>query len=281
MHSTGILYVVATPIGNLSDISDRAREILTKADVLLCEDTRHTAKLLQTFGINTKTRSFHEHNEKKLLVWVLDRLREGQNIALISDAGTPLIRDPGFLLVREARKHGLSVSPVPGPNAAIAALSVSGIPCDRFCFEGFLPSQVQRRQNTLRNLLNETRTLVFYESSHRIEGCLVDMSKVFGSDRPIMIGREMTKLYETFFYGTIEEALQFTRANENMRKGEIVLVVGGNSNTDFEWQRACDLFDRLSSSLPLSEACRIVSETFSVNRKRLYEKMIKRKQSKS
>ncbi len=281
MHSTGILYVVATPIGNLSDISDRVREILTKADVLLCEDTRQTAKLLQAFGINTKTRSFHEHNEKKLLVWVLDRLREGQNIALISDAGTPLIRDPGFLLVREARKHGLSVSPVPGPNAAIAALSVSGIPCDRFCFEGFLPSQVQRRQNTLRNLLNETRTLVFYESSHRIEGCLVDMSKVFGSDRPIMIGREMTKLYETFFYGTIEEALQFTRANENMRKGEIVLVVGGNSNTDFEWQRACDLFDRLSSSLPLSEACRIVSETFSVNRKRLYEKMIKRKQSKS
>ena len=277
MHNSGVLYVVATPIGNLSDISDRARKILAEADLLLCEDTRHTSKLLQAYGIITKTRSFHEHNEKKLLAWVLDRLREGQNIALVSDAGTPLISDPGFSLVREARQLGLEVSPIPGPNAAIAALSVSGVPCHRFCFEGFLPAQAKRRQNALRSLVHESRTLVFYESSHRIEGCLMDMLDAFDSDRPIVVGREMTKLYETFFYGNIDEALRYIKADENMRKGEFVLVVGGNQNEDFEWKRACDLIDRLCRMLPRSEACRIAAETFSVNRKRLYSWMIEQK----
>ncbi len=277
MNNSGILYVVATPIGNLSDLGERARVIMSEADLVLCEDTRQTTRLLQASGITAKTRSFHEHNENKLLGWVLQRLSDGQNIVLVSDAGTPLISDPGFPLVREARNRGLRVSPVPGPNAAIAALSVSGIPCHRFCFEGFLPSQAKRRQNALRALRKESRTLVFYESSHRVEECLKDMVDVLGPDRSVMVGREITKIHETFFLGSLDQALHFTRSDENQRKGEFVLVVGGNPNVDLEWQRACELFDRLCPLLPSSEVSRIVSETFSVNRKRLYRRMIEQK----
>ncbi|MYB35705.1 MAG: 16S rRNA (cytidine(1402)-2'-O)-methyltransferase [Gammaproteobacteria bacterium] len=276
MDNSGILYVVATPIGNLSDLSERARMIISEADLVLCEDTRQTIRLLKAYGITAKTRSFHEHNENRLLRWVLQQLSDGQNIVLVSDAGTPLISDPGFPLVREARNQGFRVSPVPGPNAAIAALSVSGIPCHRFCFEGFLPSQAKRRQKALHTLRNESRTLVFHESSHRIEECLKDMADVLGSDRPVMVGREITKIHETFFLGDLGEALHFTCSDENQRKGEFVLVVGGNPDVDLEWQRACELLDRLRPSLPSSEASRIVSETFSVNRKRLYRRMIER-----
>jgi len=279
MDSSGILYVVATPIGNLSDLSERARSVISEADLVLCEDTRRTARLLQAYGISARTRSFHDHNENKLLGWVVQRLWDGQDIALVSDAGTPLISDPGFSLVREVHRQGLRVSPVPGPNAAIAVLSVSGVPCHRFCFEGFLPSQAKRRQNALRALRNESRTLVFYESSHRIEECLKDMANVLGWDRPVMIGREITKIHETFFLGSLDEALHFTHSDENQRKGEFVLVVGGNPDVDLEWQRACELLERLGSSLPASEASRIVSETFSVNRKRLYRRMIEQKKN--
>ncbi|MCY4150405.1 MAG: 16S rRNA (cytidine(1402)-2'-O)-methyltransferase [Gammaproteobacteria bacterium] len=279
MDSSGILYVVATPIGNLSDLSERARSVISEADLVLCEDTRRTARLLQAYGISARARSFHDHNENKLLGWVVQRLWDGQDIALVSDAGTPLISDPGFSLVREVHRQGLRVSPVPGPNAAIAALSVSGVPCHRFCFEGFLPSQAKRRQNALRALRNESRTLVFYESSHRIEECLKDMANVLGWDRPVMIGREITKIHETFFLGSLDEALHFTHSDENQRKGEFVLVVGGNPDVDLEWQRACELLERLGSSLPASEASRIVSETFSVNRKRLYRRMIEQKKN--
>lgn len=277
MDKSGVLYVVATPIGNLSDLSERARVIISGADLVLCEDTRQTTRLLQAHGITVRTRSFHEHNEKRILSRVLQQLSDGQSIVLVSDAGTPLISDPGFPLVREARNQGLRVSPVPGPNAAIAALSVSGIPCHRFCFEGFLPSQAKRRQKALHTLRNESRTLVFYESSHRIEKCLRDMVDVMGSDRPVMVGREITKLHETFFLGSLGEALHFTCSDENRRKGEFVLVVGGNPSVDLEWQRACELLDRLRPLLPSSEVSRIVSETFSVNRKRLYRRMIERK----
>ncbi|MCY4313322.1 MAG: 16S rRNA (cytidine(1402)-2'-O)-methyltransferase [Gammaproteobacteria bacterium] len=279
MDSSGILYVVATPIGNLSDLSERARSVISEADLVLCEDTRRTARLLQAYGISARTRSFHDHNENKLLGWVVQRLWDGQDIALVSDAGTPLISDPGFSLVREVHRQGLRVSPVPGPNAAIAVLSVSGVPCHRFCFEGFLPSQAKRRQNALRALRNESRTLVFYESSHRIEECLKDMANVLGWDRPVMIGREITKIHETFFLGSLDEALHFKHSDENQRKGEFVLVVGGNPDVDLEWQRACELLERLGSSLPASEASRIVSETFSVNRKRLYRRMIEQKKN--
>jgi len=273
MGNSGTLYVVATPIGNLSDLSGRAREVISEVDLVLCEDTRHTAILLRAHAIMAKTRSFHEHNEDKLLNWAMHRLRDGQNIALVSDAGTPLISDPGLPLVREARKQGLRVSPVPGPNTAVAALSVSCIPSHRFCFEGFLPSQSSRPQNALQALQNDPRTLVFYESSHRIEACLKDMVGVMGSDRPVMVGREMTKIHETFFLGTLEEALHVIHSDDNQKKGEFVLVVGGSQDVDPEWQRACELFDRLSSAISPSEAVRMTCETFSVSRQRLYRRM--------
>lgn len=273
---SGLLYVVATPIGNLSDMSDRARQVLSEVDLLLCEDTRQTAKLLSFCGITARTRSFHEHNETKMQQWAIGQLSDGRSLALVSDAGTPLISDPGFSLVREARKRGIRISPIPGPSAAVAALSVSGLPANRFCFEGFLPAQATRRRHALDNLKHESRTVIFYESSHRIERCLEDMAGIFGADRPVMVGREMTKLHETFFYGTLGEALHFARSDEYQRKGEFVVVIGGNVDADMDWEKACNLSDRLCSAFPLKEACRIAGETFSVNRNRLYRRMLTR-----
>ena len=269
----GILYVVATPIGNLSDLSERARQTLAEADLVLCEDTRQTARLLSAFGLSVPTRSFHAHNERKMQQWVIDRLCAGSSIALVSDAGTPLISDPGYPLVREARRRGLRVSPIPGPSAVIAALSVSGLPADRFSFEGFLPSQSGRRRNALEKLANEPRTLIFYESSHRIAACLKDMVDLLDPDREIVICREMTKLHETFFFGPLGAAREFVDSADDQKKGEFVIVVDGRRDADHEWEKACALLDRLGAVLPAKEASRIAAETFSVSRNRLYRRI--------
>jgi 16S rRNA (cytidine1402-2'-O)-methyltransferase len=197
------LFVVATPIGNLDDLSPRARKVLEEADLIAAEDTRHTGRLLSHFGIKTRQMALHEHNEESLVAGLIDRLKEGQTIAMVSDAGTPLISDPGYRLLCAAHEQGINVSPVPGASAVTAALSVAGLPTDRFCFEGFLPARQAARRNRLRELAQETRTLVFFESVHRIGKCLDDLLTTFGPERRAFIGREITKLHEQCLSGTL------------------------------------------------------------------------------
>ncbi len=188
------LFVVATPIGNLDDLSPRARKVLEEADLIAAEDTRHTGRLLSHFGIKSRLLALHEHNEEALVAGLIGKLQEGQNIALVSDAGTPLISDPGFRLLRAAHENGIRVSPVPGPSALLAALSVAGLPIDRFCFEGFLPAKQSARLKRLQKLAQETRTIVCFESVHRIADCLGDLVQTFGTERQAFIGREISKL---------------------------------------------------------------------------------------
>lgn len=223
----GILYLVATPIGNLADLGERAAETLRRADVVACEDTRHSRPLLDRYGIQRPLQAFHEHNEDAATPRLLDRLRQGETVALISDAGTPLLNDPGFPLVRAAREAGIRVVPIPGPCALIAALSVSGLPTARFAFEGFPPRKSGARKNCFESLRNETRTLVFYESSHRVADCLRDLAGVFPPERRLVIARELTKTYETVVGTTVGEAPAILERDPDMGRGEFVLVLEG------------------------------------------------------
>src|SRR5690242_12028000 len=226
-HPVGKLFVVATPIGNLADLSARAREILSGVDLIAAEDTRHSAALLAQFGIATRTLALHEHNEREKSAELVHRLREGAQIALISDAGTPLVSDPGYRLVRAAREAGIAVSPVPGACAAIAALSVAGLPSDRFVFEGFLPAKAAARRAHLQTLMTEMRTLIFYESSHRIVEALEDLVVVFGGERRAVLARELTKLFETVLDGALAELAARVNTDSNQQRGEFVLLVAG------------------------------------------------------
>lgn len=220
---TGTLYVVATPIGNLEDITARALRVLREADLIACEDTRHTRKLLSHFGIATALWAYHDHNEREKAPELLQRLRQGQDIALVSDAGTPAIADPGFRLVRLCREEGLPVVTVPGPSALTAALSIAGLPTDRFAFEGFLPAKVKARRELLTALAQETRTLVFYESPHRLRATLEDLVAVLGAEREIAVARELTKMYEECVRGPAEQvAAKFAEAAV---RGEVVLLI--------------------------------------------------------
>jgi 16S rRNA (cytidine1402-2'-O)-methyltransferase len=221
------LYVVATPIGNLSDLSARAREILASVTIIAAEDTRHTGTLLQAFGIATPLVSLHEHNEAARAGPLVARLQRGEAVALVSDAGTPLVSDPGFGLVRAALDAGIRVSPIPGSNAAIAALSASGLPTDRFAFEGFLPAKPAARRTALAALAQESRTLVFYEAPHRLVEVVGDMAQIFGGDRRGSIGRELTKRFETMYYGTLAELAHQSTQDGDMSRGELVLMVAG------------------------------------------------------
>jgi 16S rRNA (cytidine1402-2'-O)-methyltransferase len=222
---SGKLYVVATPIGNLADFTFRAVEILQSVDLIAAEDTRHIRLLLQHYAIQNQVTSFHQNNEDKKTSELLDKLASGLNIALVSDAGTPLLSDPGMNLVRLARQQGLSVIPIPGPCALIAALSVAGLPVLGFQFEGFLPRTTSARLALFERRKDLTSTWVFYESSHRILAALEDMSQIFESERIIVIARELTKLYETVAYGPLDEILNQVRQDENMQKGEFVVLV--------------------------------------------------------
>ena len=268
----GTLYVVATPIGNLADLSARARETLGAVAAICAEDTRHTRQLLAAFGLERPLLALHDHNEAEQAWKLVERMRAGDSLALVSDAGTPLVSDPGYRLVREARAAGITVSPVPGACAAIAALSVAGIPSDRFCFEGFLPAKASARRERLAGLLREPRTLVFYESAHRIEESLADFASVFGPEREAVIAREMTKVFETLLGSTIGELLERVRADENQRKGEFVLVVRGapddGSAALAEGKR---LYARLKEDLPPSKAAKLAAELSGASRKDLYE----------
>lgn len=223
------LYVVATPIGNLGDMVPRAIETLQTVDIIACEDTRHSAHLLNHFGIKTPCLAYHDHSDPQRLQQLVDRMRAGQSVALISDAGTPLISDPGYALVKNVREAGFRVIPIPGASALIAALSASGLPSDRFVFEGFLPAKQQARTNYLQSLEKETRTLIFYEAPHRILDTLQDMQGVFGMDRYVVLARELTKTFETIRGASLAEMNAWVNADTNQQRGEIVLLVEGNN----------------------------------------------------
>jgi len=265
--------VVATPIGNLADLGARALQVLGSVAAVCAEDTRHTRQLLAAHGLERPLIALHEHNEAELAWKLVERLRGGDSLALVSDAGTPLVSDPGYRLVREARAAGVPVSPVPGACAAIAALSVAGIPSDRFCFEGFLPAKAAARRERLQALAREPRTLVFYESSHRIEEALADFVAIFGGEREAVLARERTKLFGTVLGDTLEAIAQRVAADENQRKGEFVLVLRGCSDDGsaalLEGQR---LYAKLKEQLSPSQAAKLAAELSGAPRKALYEK---------
>lgn len=265
------LYVVATPIGNLADLSPRGQEVLRSVAAICAEDTRRTGQLLAHFGISQPLVALHEHNEEALAQRVVARLQGGESMAVVSDAGTPLVSDPGFRLVRAARAAGIRISPVPGACAAIAALSVAGLPSDRFTFEGFLPAKASARRDRLLALAGEVRTMVFYESSHRILESLADMGTVFGGSRPAVLARELTKLFETVLDGDLAALLNRVEADENQRKGEFVVMVQGASD-DAEAQLAHGrrVYAKLSDHLPPSTAAKLAAELTGAPRKALY-----------
>ncbi len=274
-NPVGRLYVVATPIGNRDDISRRAAETLRTVDRIIAEDTRHSGRLLAFLGIDRPLLSLHEHNETAAMQRAIDLLRAGESLALISDAGTPLISDPGFPLVRSCRAQGIRVEPVPGPSALIAALSVCGLPTDRFRFEGFLPRRGQARRVHLEALRHEVVTLVFYESSHRVVETLHDLVAVFGPERQAVVARELTKLHETVRPGPLAVLLEWVEADEDQRRGEFVLIVAGADEDPRAASAEVDaLLTVLLEELPLKQAARIAARLSGVKKNRLYQRAL-------
>ena len=269
--TAGTLFIVATPIGNLADLSPRALDTLRDVAAICAEDTRHTRQLLSHFGIERPLVALHEHNEEAISARVVERILGGESLALVSDAGTPLVSDPGYRVVRAARAAGVRVSPIPGACAAIAALSVAGLPSDRFVFEGFLPARSSARRERLSRLASETRTVVFYESSHRIEESLADMVVVFGDARPAVLARELTKLFETVLDGSVAELHARVAADPNQRKGEfVVMVQGAGDDAEAQLIEGQRLYARLSEHLPPSTAAKLAAELSGAPRKALY-----------
>nr|WP_277222107.1 16S rRNA (cytidine(1402)-2'-O)-methyltransferase [Pseudomonas indica] len=279
--SVGTLFVVATPIGNLDDISARALRVLREVSLIAAEDTRHSARLMQHFGISTPLAACHEHNERDQGGRFLARLEAGEDVALISDAGTPLISDPGFHLVRQARAAGVPVVPVPGACALIAALSAAGLPSDRFVFEGFLPAKAAARRGRLALLKEESRTLIFYEAPHRILECIEDMEAAFGGDRQAVLARELTKTFETLKGLPLAELRAWVAVDSNQQRGEcVVLVEGwqapeGNEALSAEALRVLDL---LLAELPLKRATAVAAEITGVRKNLLYQAALERRQ---
>ncbi|RNM06573.1 16S rRNA (cytidine(1402)-2'-O)-methyltransferase [Dickeya undicola] len=269
--SASTLYIVPTPIGNLADITQRALAVLQQVDLIAAEDTRHTGLLLQHFAINARLFALHDHNEQQKAEQLLARLQQGMSIALVSDAGTPLINDPGYHLVRRCREAGVRVVPLPGPCAAITALSAAGLPSDRFCYEGFLPAKTKARKDTLRDLLEEPRTLIFYESTHRLLDSLQDMVEVWGAERYVVLARELTKTWESLYGAPVGELLAWVQEDENRRKGEMVLIVEGHQ-PDEEALSAVVLrtLQLLRAELPLKKAAALTAEIHGVKKNALY-----------
>ncbi|MCA7014051.1 16S rRNA (cytidine(1402)-2'-O)-methyltransferase [Dickeya dadantii] len=269
--SASTLYIVPTPIGNLADITQRALAVLQQVDLIAAEDTRHTGLLLQHFAINARLFALHDHNEQQKAEQLLARLQQGMSIALVSDAGTPLINDPGYHLVRRCREAGVRVVPLPGPCAAITALSAAGLPSDRFCYEGFLPAKTKARKDTLRDLLEEPRTLIFYESTHRLLDSLQDMVDVWGPERYVVLARELTKTWESLYGAPVAELLAWVQDDDNRRKGEMVLIVEGH-RPDEEVLSAAALrtLQLLRAELPLKKAAALAAEIHGVKKNALY-----------
>jgi 16S rRNA (cytidine1402-2'-O)-methyltransferase len=273
--ATGTLYVVATPIGNLGDVSTRAKETLAAVDVVAAEDTRHSGRLLATLGIVRPMLSLHEHNEAARAAEIVAKLRDGRSVALVSDAGTPLVSDPGFRVVAAVRAAGLRVVPIPGACAAIVALSIAGLPTDRFCFEGFLPSRAAARRTRLQALAREPRTLVFYEAPHRIAETLADFAAAFGGDRPAVLARELTKLHESTYADSLGALAARAGSDADMNRGEAVLIVGGapvEERTDAAGEVDVRvLLGALLAELPVSRAVDVVVKATGQRRNRVYE----------
>jgi 16S rRNA (cytidine1402-2'-O)-methyltransferase len=272
----GVLYVVATPIGNLADMTQRAVEVLKSVDRIAAEDTRRTGRLLQHYAIQTPMLALHEHNERELAPELVRQIQEGQILALVSDAGTPLISDPGYRLVRLAREAGVPIVPVPGPSALITALSVSGLPTDHFVFEGFLPTKQLARKARLEALRSEPRTLIFYEASHRILDCLKDMLVAFGVERHAVLARELTKQFETIRDGTLQALLRWVSDDPNQQKGEFVILVEGEQAAeahavDAEAERVLNV---LLEELPIKTAAKLAARITGVNKRALYERAL-------
>ncbi len=271
--STAILYIVATPIGNLADISARAIDTLKSVDIIACEDTRTSAKLLNYYNINTPTLAYHEHNADSQTARLIEKLHAGQSVALISDAGTPLVSDPGFRLVKAAHEADIQVSPIVGACAMVAALSAAGLPSDRFSFMGFLPAKTHGRTKVLSEWASRAETLIFYEAPHRIIDSLTDMVAVFGANREAALCRELTKTFETIVKLPLSELLEFVADDANQQKGEIVLVVAGNPNeaisTDYDaWLM------RIAAELPPKKAAAVVADVLGLKKSEVYDRLL-------
>lgn len=271
---SGTLFVVATPIGNLEDLTPRARQTLAEVDLIAAEDTRHTGRLLSHFGVKTRLLALHDHNEAELADKVIDKILAGQSVALVSDAGTPLVSDPGYRLVKAAHQRGVPVSPIPGASALTAALSVAGLATDKFCFEGFLPAKKKARFDVLTNLRDEARTMVFYESVHRIEGAIAALCGVFGTNRSAYLGRELTKMHEQCVYGTLGEIHAQLLDGSITKKGEFVIVVGGSLETKASSLDLDSLLVELSGKLPDKEVARIIADASGEKRNAIYKRLL-------
>ena len=283
-ESAGRLYVVATPIGNLSDLSPRAREVLQSVALIAAEDTRHTGVLLRHFGIQTPQVSLHDHNEQRRSGDIIERLRQGASVALVSDAGTPAINDPGFELVRAAAAAGCEIIAVPGPCAAIAALSIGALPTDRFCFEGFLPARGAARRKRLASLAAEARTLVLYEAPHRVREALEDCAAVFGGERSATVARELTKLHETTYRGSLRELLDRAGSDADFGRGEIVLLIAGappaaeeEGGADGHGGALDRVLKILLSELPLKQAAHLAAQITEARDNEAYKRALQLK----
>ena len=264
------LYIVATPIGNRSDISQRAIDVLSEVDVIAAEDTRHSGQLLQYYNISRPMLAYHDHNEAQQTEHILQRLRDGASVALISDAGTPLMSDPGYRLVKAAQQAGIPVSPIPGPCAAVAALSASGLATDQFCFVGFPPARSTARKKFFQQLNHHTATLVFYESSHRIVDSIQDMLEIFGDSRMAVLARELTKKFETIRHSSLAELLAWVASDSNQQKGEFVLLLAGKPppETTEELNLGLDhMLSVLMEELPVKQASQLAARITGIKKK--------------
>ncbi|MGB5625198.1 MAG: 16S rRNA (cytidine(1402)-2'-O)-methyltransferase [Woeseiaceae bacterium] len=275
---SGTLFIVATPIGNLEDLTPRARKMLAQVDLIAAEDTRHTGRLLFSIGVKARLLALHDYNEEKAVSGIIAALESGQSVALVSDAGTPLVSDPGYRLVRAAHESGITVSPIPGPSALTAALSAAGLATDRFCFEGFLPAKRGARQKALSSLRHESRTLIFYESVHRIADALDDLCQAFGDQRPAFIGRELTKMHEQCVQGTLGSLRAKVDDGSIVGKGEFVVIVSGTdepSETSLDVDR---LLLELDVLLPAKDAVRASVAITGLKKNALYQRLLELKE---
>jgi 16S rRNA (cytidine1402-2'-O)-methyltransferase len=272
LTESGTLFIVATPIGNLEDITLRALRILAEVDLIAAEDTRHSQRLLQHYDISTRLTSLHDHNESQRAKQLIEKLKLGENIALISDAGTPLISDPGYGLVSQCREAGMNVVPLPGPCAAITALCAAGLATDRFKFEGFLPVKAVAKQHALQRLLTETSTSVFYESPRRVAGTVRQIVAELGADRQMVVAKELTKTFETFYSGSAQACLTWLETDTNHQRGEFVLMIAGEKQDQTEVSAdALNLLKLLMNELPLKKAAAVTAEQYNLKKNHLYQ----------
>jgi len=271
---SGVLYIVATPIGNLGDFSPRGQQALAAVDLIVAEDTRHSRNLLNHFGIDKPLLSMHEHNEANRVDSLVQRMLQGESVAQISDAGTPLISDPGYLLAHKAREEGVTVTTIPGPSAPVVALSLSGLPVSRFSFEGFIPSRATAREQFLQKLATETRTMIFFESPRRVMDALHSMGRCFGETRRVSVARELTKLHESVHTAPLNELIEWMGDDSNRQRGEFVLVVEGAQELECDESEAYRMVEILARELPPRKAADVVAEITGVRKNKLYRSLV-------